>query len=76
MNTRLAATPKANPEMVESQTPPRPMTCHDVLPAMPAGRVCLARTFDHGLLGLPEVANPPHLAARGGCWSSLSAAHR
>jgi catechol 2,3-dioxygenase-like lactoylglutathione lyase family enzyme len=36
--------------------------------AMPAGRENEARQFYQGLLGIPEVAKPPHLAARGGCW--------
>lgn len=36
--------------------------------AMPAGGEEAARRFYAGLLGLPEVAKPPHLAARGGCW--------
>ena len=36
--------------------------------AMPAGREDDARAFYDRLLGIPEVAKPPHLAARGGCW--------
>ena len=36
--------------------------------AMPAGREDDARAFYDHLLGIPEVAKPPHLAARGGCW--------
>jgi catechol 2,3-dioxygenase-like lactoylglutathione lyase family enzyme len=36
--------------------------------AMPAGGEDAARAFYTGLLGLPEVAKPPKLAARGGCW--------
>ena len=36
--------------------------------AMPAGREEEARAFYEGLLGIPERAKPPHLAARGGCW--------
>ena len=36
--------------------------------AMPAGGENEARTFYHDTLGIPEVAKPPHLAARGGCW--------
>jgi catechol 2,3-dioxygenase-like lactoylglutathione lyase family enzyme len=35
---------------------------------MPADREDDARTFYDHLLGIPEVAKPPHLAARGGCW--------
>jgi hypothetical protein len=36
--------------------------------AMPSGREGEARAFYDHLLGIPEVAKPPHLAARGGCW--------
>lgn len=36
--------------------------------AMPAGEEAAARGFYAGLLGLPERAKPPKLAARGGCW--------
>lgn len=36
--------------------------------AMPAGGEDEARRFYAGLLGIPEVPKPPHLAARGGCW--------
>lgn len=36
--------------------------------AMPAGREDDARAFYDGLLGIPEVAKPPALAARGGAW--------
>jgi catechol 2,3-dioxygenase-like lactoylglutathione lyase family enzyme len=36
--------------------------------AMPAGGEADARAFYQGLLGIPEVAKPPHLAVRGGCW--------
>jgi catechol 2,3-dioxygenase-like lactoylglutathione lyase family enzyme len=36
--------------------------------AMPAGGESDARAFYEGLLGIPEVPKPPHLAARGGCW--------
>jgi catechol 2,3-dioxygenase-like lactoylglutathione lyase family enzyme len=36
--------------------------------AMPAGREDDARRFYTGLLGLPERAKPPALAARGGAW--------
>ncbi|MGO4567786.1 VOC family protein [Rhizobium sp. 2YAF20] len=36
--------------------------------AMPVGWEDPARGFYEGLLGLSEVAKPPHLAARGGCW--------
>jgi hypothetical protein len=36
--------------------------------AMPTGREEDARRFYGGLLGLPERAKPPALAARGGVW--------
>ena len=36
--------------------------------AMPAGGEDLARAFYNGVLGIPEVAKPPDLAKRGGCW--------
>src|SRR3954452_16050040 len=36
--------------------------------AMPPGREAEARAFYAGVLGLPEVEKPPHLARRGGCW--------
>lgn len=36
--------------------------------AMPAGGEEEARAFYAGLLGIPELAKPEHLARRGGCW--------
>jgi len=36
--------------------------------AMPRGEEDRARAFYSGLLGIPEVAKPPELAARGGVW--------
>jgi catechol 2,3-dioxygenase-like lactoylglutathione lyase family enzyme len=36
--------------------------------AMPAGREDEARHFYRDLLGMVEVAKPPELAKRGGCW--------
>jgi len=36
--------------------------------AMPPGGEDAARGFYSGLLGLGEVAKPPELAGRGGCW--------
>ena len=35
---------------------------------MPAGRESEAVAFYEGLLGIPNVPKPPHLAVRGGCW--------
>ena len=40
--------------------------------AMPAGREAEAVAFYEGLLGIPHVPKPPHLAARGGCWFERS----
>ena len=40
---------------------------HVQLP-MPAGREDEARAFYRDVLGIPEVAKPANLAARGGCW--------
>jgi catechol 2,3-dioxygenase-like lactoylglutathione lyase family enzyme len=36
--------------------------------AMPAGEEDRATAFYEGLLGIPRMVKPPHLAARGGCW--------
>jgi catechol 2,3-dioxygenase-like lactoylglutathione lyase family enzyme len=36
--------------------------------AMPGGEESRARHFYAGLLGVPEVPKPAHLAARGGLW--------
>jgi catechol 2,3-dioxygenase-like lactoylglutathione lyase family enzyme len=36
--------------------------------AMPRGKESEARNFYEGVLGIPEVAKPPNLAKRGGCW--------
>jgi catechol 2,3-dioxygenase-like lactoylglutathione lyase family enzyme len=44
-----------------------------VLLAMPAGGEAAARAFYAGLLGIPEVKKPSHLAERGGCWFELGA---
>jgi catechol 2,3-dioxygenase-like lactoylglutathione lyase family enzyme len=42
--------------------------------AMPPGQEAAARAFYAGLLGMTELAKPPVLAARGGCWFSSGAA--
>jgi catechol 2,3-dioxygenase-like lactoylglutathione lyase family enzyme len=42
--------------------------------AMPPGHEAAARAFYAGLLGMTELAKPPALAARGGCWFSAGAA--
>jgi catechol 2,3-dioxygenase-like lactoylglutathione lyase family enzyme len=36
--------------------------------AMPAGGEAIARQFFGDVLGMKEVAKPPELAKRGGCW--------
>jgi catechol 2,3-dioxygenase-like lactoylglutathione lyase family enzyme len=36
--------------------------------AMPEGGEAQARGFYSGVLGIPELPKPPHLAVRGGCW--------
>jgi catechol 2,3-dioxygenase-like lactoylglutathione lyase family enzyme len=36
--------------------------------AMPPGGEDAARAFYEQVLGIPEQAKPPYLAARGGCW--------
>jgi catechol 2,3-dioxygenase-like lactoylglutathione lyase family enzyme len=40
--------------------------------AAPAGSEPAAREFYGQLLGLPEIAKPPQLAARGGVWFRLA----
>lgn len=40
--------------------------------AMPAGGEAAARSFYSAIVGIPEVAKPPHLARRGGCWFESS----
>jgi catechol 2,3-dioxygenase-like lactoylglutathione lyase family enzyme len=41
---------------------------HHVQLACPAGSEDASRAFYCGVLGLDEVAKPPALAGRGGCW--------
>ncbi len=36
--------------------------------AMPSGQEQAAIAFYEGLLGIPNVPKPAHLAVRGGCW--------
>ena len=47
---------------------PRVTGIEHVQLAMPPGEEAAARAFYTSLLGIPEVAKPPKLAARGGCW--------
>jgi catechol 2,3-dioxygenase-like lactoylglutathione lyase family enzyme len=42
--------------------------------AMPRGREDAARSFYAVLLGMAELAKPPALAVRGGCWFASGAA--
>lgn len=44
------------------------MRLHHVQVAMPRGEEAEARRFYRDALGLTEVAKPPALAGRGGCW--------
>jgi catechol 2,3-dioxygenase-like lactoylglutathione lyase family enzyme len=49
--------------------PQNPFTAIDhVQLAMPAGGEDKARAFYRDLLGMTEIAKPPELAKRGGCW--------
>jgi catechol 2,3-dioxygenase-like lactoylglutathione lyase family enzyme len=41
---------------------------HHVQLACPAGSEDRSRSFYAGVLGLEEIAKPPALAERGGCW--------
>lgn len=41
---------------------------HHVQGAMPRGEEAQAVAFYEGLLGIPQVPKPSHLATRGGCW--------
>ncbi|MFG2194301.1 glyoxalase [Streptomyces sp. NPDC048639] len=42
-------------------------------PAAPAGSEKLLRPYCTGALGMAEIAKPPLLAARGGCWFASGA---
>jgi catechol 2,3-dioxygenase-like lactoylglutathione lyase family enzyme len=44
------------------------MRLHHVQVSCPSGGEAAARAFYGDILGLPEVAKPPVLAARGGVW--------
>lgn len=44
------------------------MRLHHVQVSCPPGGEAVARTFYAGVLGIPEIAKPPVLAARGGVW--------
>ena len=43
-----------------------------ILIAMPPGQESQARAFYRDVLGLTEIAKPPQLAARGGCWFAVA----
>jgi catechol 2,3-dioxygenase-like lactoylglutathione lyase family enzyme len=42
--------------------------------AVPAGSESTARDYYGGVLGMEEIAKPPLLAARGGCWFTSGSA--
>ena len=46
---------------------------HHVQVAAPPGCEQAARAFYGRLLGLPEIAKPPLLSVRGGCWFRVGA---
>jgi catechol 2,3-dioxygenase-like lactoylglutathione lyase family enzyme len=46
---------------------------HHVQLAMPEGGEDAARIFYDGILGLPEIPKPAHLAIRGGVWFERAA---
>lgn len=48
------------------------LALHHVQLAMPPGGESRATDFYEGLLGIPRVAKPAHLEARGGCWFESS----
>jgi catechol 2,3-dioxygenase-like lactoylglutathione lyase family enzyme len=53
---------------------PAPFTAIDhVQLAMPPGGEERARSFYRDFLGMEEVAKPPELAKRGGCWFASGA---
>lgn len=43
--------------------------------AMPAGEEDIARAFYSNVLGMEEIAKPPHLAVNGGCWFKSGSAN-
>jgi catechol 2,3-dioxygenase-like lactoylglutathione lyase family enzyme len=49
----------------------RVLSLEHVQLAMPAGGESEARKFYSGVLGIPEVPKPPHLAVRGGAWFEI-----
>lgn len=48
------------------------LALHHVQLAMPPGGESRATDFYEGILGIPRVAKPAHLEARGGCWFESS----
>jgi catechol 2,3-dioxygenase-like lactoylglutathione lyase family enzyme len=52
----------------QSEGAMRVLSIDHVQLAMPVGAESQARAFYAGLLGIPEIPKPAHLAARGGCW--------
>src|SRR5688572_9994311 len=61
--------PHASSPPTDGRITPMPITRIDhVQLAMPPGREDDAIAFYDGLLGIPQVPKPSHLAQRGGCW--------
>ena len=51
------------------------MRLHHVQVSCPPGGEDAARRFYRDALGIPEVAKPPKLAGRGGCWFRADGPH-
>lgn len=66
-SARKAAAPRRTQR--NDVNPPIPFLVIDHIQlAMPAGEEDRARAFYCDLLGMTEIAKPPELARRGGCW--------
>jgi len=57
-----------------AQSRPGVLGLDHVQVAMPAGQEDRARAFYRDILGMQEVAKPPALSSRGGCWFSAGTA--
>jgi catechol 2,3-dioxygenase-like lactoylglutathione lyase family enzyme len=65
----LRSTASVQPSIVGRKGEPVPVAAIEhVQLAMPPGREQAARDFYQGILGIPEVPKPAHLASRGGAW--------
>jgi catechol 2,3-dioxygenase-like lactoylglutathione lyase family enzyme len=67
---KVVIPPTKLPSSVPKQMPIEAL--HHVQLAMPAGQEEAAARFYEGLLGIPRLAKPAHLAVRGGCWFESS----